>query len=74
MTQSCFKPRKLNRQNQLTYNLNFRTVQFSSSLAQDNENKLGTKHSVHLLQSVLYNQFPITVPLQEKQATYQVIK
>lgn len=59
---------------QLIYNLNFRTVQFSSCLAQDSENKLGIKHSVHLLQSVLYNQFPITVPLQEKQATYQVIK
>lgn len=62
------------KQTQLTYNLSFRAVQFSSSLAEDNENKLGVKHSAHLLQSVLYNQFPITVPLQEKQATYQVIK
>lgn len=62
------------KQAQLTYNLNFSAVQFSSSLAQDNENKLGIKHQVHLLQSMLYNQFPITVPLQEKQATYQVIK
>lgn len=64
------------KETKLTYNLNFRTVQFSSSLAQDNENQLGIKHSVLLLKSVLHNQFPTTVPLQEKQkqAPYQVIK
>lgn len=62
------------KQTQLIYKLNLRIVQFSSCLAQDNENELGIKHSVHLLQSEFYNQSTFTVPLQEKQGTYQVIK